>query len=85
MKKTTVPYMDRNTCMKSYQDWPLCKNLTICPVATDICSGGNDTTKEDCVSDTGGPVIDVKKQVYIIAQAEFKIPFYKKFNKISFL
>ena len=56
--------MDGNTCMKQYQEWFLCKNQTIFPVSTDICTGGNDTSKEDCASDTGGPVIDVKKQVY---------------------
>ena len=88
MKKTTVPYMDWNTCMKSYQDWPLCKNLTICPVVTDICSGGNDTSKEDCASDTGGPVIDINKKVYIIIRVEVETNFFQNeiyfFNKLMF-
>ena len=69
MKKTTVPYMDENTCTDKYENWPLCKKLTFsnelswCPRATDICSGGNEVSKEDCASDTGGPVIDINKQV----------------------
>ena len=69
MKKTTVPYMDENTCTEKYEDWPLCKKLTFpnelswCPRVTDICSGGNEVNKEDCASDTGGPVIDINKQV----------------------
>ena len=65
MKKTTVPYMDENQCMKEYKEWFLCKNQTICPVSTDICTGGNKTSKENCASDTGGPVIDINKQVCI--------------------
>ena len=65
MKKTTVPYMDEDTCMKEYKEWLLCKNQTICPVSTDICTGGDTNSKADCASDTGGPVIDIKKQVCI--------------------
>ena len=59
MKKTTVPYMDFESCMKAYKDWIPCKNFSICPVMTDICTGGDDKSKVDCAGDTGGPLIDV--------------------------
>ena len=59
MKKTTVPYMEYESCMKAYKDWIPCKNFSICPVMTDICTGGNDNSKVDCAGDTGGPLIDV--------------------------
>ena len=65
MKKTTIPYMEMNTCVKAYSDWPPCKNFTICPVPTDICTGGDDSSKADCAGDTGGPLIDIDKKVHI--------------------
>ena len=59
MKKTTVPYMDFESCMTAYEDWIPCRNFSICPVMTDICTGGNANSKVDCAGDTGGPLIDV--------------------------
>ena len=66
MKKTTVPYMEMDSCTEAYKNWPLCHwPSNICPVLTDICTGGDDSSKSDCAGDTGGPLIDVEKKVNV--------------------
>ena len=65
MKKTTVPYMDFESCTRAYTDWIPCKNFSICPVMTDICTGGDDKSKIDCAGDTGGPLIDVAGNILV--------------------
>ena len=63
MKKTTVPWIDKNTCYDLYTNWPPCRFYNICPVLTDICTSGDDDSKNDCAGDTGGPLIDIEKKV----------------------
>ena len=69
MKKTTVPYMETNTCTEAYTNWPPCQFFNICPVLTDICTGGEDSSKSDCAGDTGGPLIDIEKKVSVFHSA----------------
>ena len=65
MKKTTVPSMDFEACIDAYKDWIPCKNFSICPVMTDICTGGDDDSKSDCAGDTGGPLIDNDRKILV--------------------
>ena len=65
MKKAKVPYMEFESCRDEYKDWIPCKNFGICPVTTDLCTGGYENNKIHCAGDTGGPLIDVDRKLLI--------------------
>ena len=65
MKKTEVPVLGYVACTEAYSDWILCKNMSICPVSSDICTGGDDIGSNSCAGDTGGPLIDMEKKVIL--------------------
>ena len=65
MKKTEVQVLNYNACIEAYSDWPLCKSRNICPVPTDICTGGDETGSNSCAGDTGGPLVDMEKKVIL--------------------
>ena len=59
MKKFTVPYMARKTCVETYVYWPACRFFNICPMLTDICTGGDNGSEDDYAVDTIGLLVDI--------------------------
>ena len=59
MKKFTVPYMAWKTCVETYVNRPPCRFFNICPMLTDICTGGDDRSEDDCAVDTGVLLVDI--------------------------
>ena len=63
MKKTAVPILDSSTCEEAYSNWLPCEILNICPVSSDICTGGDNIGRNSCAGDTGGPLVDMDQKV----------------------
>ena len=59
MKEFTVPYMAWKTCVETYVNRPPCRFFNICPMLTDICTGGDDRSEDDCAVDTGRLLVGI--------------------------